>query len=860
MLEGINPVEISTYYGLNTKLSRGKLEPGFSPDTDSFHDIDLSQPGVAKTRGGSFSINQSFGEYSPDSYTKLLLHMDGANGSTSFIDSSASAHTVVRSAYNGGNLPVISTATYKFGGASGLLDGDNASPFLGGKQSFLLIADSDDFDFSGGVWTVDFWVNFNALAILQGIFSHGLHASNAMIAQAGADGKIYFSGNSISLATSTSLSAGVWNHVAIVENGNDFYIFINGVQGEHQNTATRLPNYATDFLIGEYGGSAFSANLNGYIDEFRISKGIARWTSNFTPSVNPHPNSFPLPFMPRRIHDYFKPSSNTHTMMVNGGVYVDTISVLGEATVVGSEYTDGETMDFLNYKDDVYYSNGVDPGHVFDGTSERLWGIVAPGSPPTFDVDALGPLTGDYQYSYTYYSSVTGAESSSASVFSDIHTVVNATINLKDLIASTDPQVDKIRIYRTTAGGALLLLLATINNGTTTYADSILDENLGTIELPIYNDPPGLFVGIEEWDGRIFGFEKNSTRVAWSNDEFLTPAGNGIPWESFGADNFIDFNYKVFGIKKSPNFNEIWVHTSGGIYAITRTGIAEDPYDAQIRNSTWFTISHYSITNIYNDQWFLTSTGKWMSLDSSGYLTYESYTIEPTMALANKTRYKTVQAVHYQAGAKNQFRAVYADEASQTFTKMIAANYLQRTPYDENSLRHPVWEYHNIPSTCIGIVKNSDEENVLYTGTTDGRIVRQDIGTNDDGEAIDWSMSIGWLRSSVTVDKTAFPRFVVTYFKPLGDWFFSLRTDFDFGISGGQVYQIKTVSEGDKFDIDFIFDTSVFAGEQDLIRKTTNLGGEYKYAELTWYGNTVDQTFEMHSNTLLSKEVEGFRR
>lgn len=342
-------------------------------ESSKLQNIDFDKFGSVVKRSGHLNTNSSIlGLGGIDSFTTLMLHMDGANGSTSFIDSSPSAHTIVRSAYNGGNLPVISTTKSKFGGTSGLLDGDNVSPFLGGKQSFLLIADSDDFDFSGGVWTVDFWVNFNALAIQQGIFSHGLHASNAMIAEAGSDGKIYFSGNSISLATSISLSAGVWNHVAIVENGNDFYIFINGVQGEHQSTATRLPNYATDFLIGEYGGAAFTANLNGYIDEFRISKGVARWTSNFTPLSGPYSYGQTSDTRVTGLQDYELSSGSKYLVAVVGPtVYQwNSSSINGQPTDITGNITvtPENLISSAVFRDTCLFTNGVDPPFQWNGT------------------------------------------------------------------------------------------------------------------------------------------------------------------------------------------------------------------------------------------------------------------------------------------------------------------------------------------------------------------------------------------------------------------------------------------------------------------------------------------------------------
>jgi hypothetical protein len=572
-----------------------------------------------------------------------------------------------------------------------------------------------------------------------------------------------------------------------------------------------------------------------------------------------------LAYAPKRIFDYYKPSTNAHIIIGNGGDEVFTMTVTGTKTVVGTGYTVGEIMDFVNYKDNVYYSNGTDAGRTFNGTSERLWGIVKPVSANTFAADTAGALTGAYQYTYTYYNSTTLGESSNAP-FSAVHNVVANTINLTGLVASADPQVDQKRIYRTTNGGAVFLLVATIANATTTYADNTADTALGSTEVPLYNDPPPSFLGMEEWDGRIWGFEFASTKLWYSNDEFLTPAGSGLPWESFGADNFLDYNLVVYGIKKSPNFNELWVHTSGGLYAVVPSGIAEDPYYTRIRNSSWHAISHYSILNIYNNQWFVTPSSKVISIDSSGYLNAEAYLIEPTLALANPTFLSKIQAVHYRFGNVNQYRIVYAEGVSTDFSKMLAANYLQKTPPDENFMRYPVWEYHNIASTCMAVIKNSSQQEILYTGTSDGRIKRQDIGTNDDSSAIDWSMSLGWINyligeaTSTKIYKTYLARYIVTYYRPLGSWFFNMQTNFDFGNSGGQIYSVKAEpTMGTRFDIDHIFDLSTFAGEQDLIRVPTSIGGDYHYIEFKWFGNTTDQVFEMHNSTILSKEVEGFR-
>jgi hypothetical protein len=90
-----------------------------------------------------------------DSFTKILLHMDGTNGSTTFTDSNSggSAHT-----WTAAGDAKLTTGTYKFGGASGIFDGTGI---------LSLHADSSDFTLGSGDWTVDCWFNCTAAAGAQ---------------------------------------------------------------------------------------------------------------------------------------------------------------------------------------------------------------------------------------------------------------------------------------------------------------------------------------------------------------------------------------------------------------------------------------------------------------------------------------------------------------------------------------------------------------------------------------------------------------------------------------------------------------------------------------------------------------------
>lgn len=217
-----------------------------------------------------------------DQYTKLLLHCDGADASTTFTDSATGkAITAVGTAQ-------VDTAQSKFGGASLLLNGNS---------DYLSVADSDDFYFDGN-FTIDFWVRWAGLPAsnnTMGLFTQYVDASHyiyfLLYNNAGAhydyslevyDGtqKVY-----TLVASAATPSINTWYHIAMVRNGNDFLTFQDGVQcGATVTDADPIPNFAAPFLVG-YGLSTYH---NGWLDEIRISKGIARWTGNFTPPLQPY--------------------------------------------------------------------------------------------------------------------------------------------------------------------------------------------------------------------------------------------------------------------------------------------------------------------------------------------------------------------------------------------------------------------------------------------------------------------------------------------------------------------------------------------------------------------------------------------
>lgn len=215
-----------------------------------------------------------------DSYTELLLHCDGTDASTTFTDSSSNARSVTAV----GNAQ-IDTSDSKFGGAAGLFDGTG---------DYLQLSNHADWDITGD-FTIDMWVKTDTLSGTMGLIGHGGYGSGS----GGWDLRLVNQTLVFNCYETTGLvrdgivtgnvitSTSAWYHVAAVRNGSSVVIYVDGVAAvTDASFATILANTNT-LEVAAFRHSANSGNpgfvFDGWIDELRLSKGIARWTSDFTP-------------------------------------------------------------------------------------------------------------------------------------------------------------------------------------------------------------------------------------------------------------------------------------------------------------------------------------------------------------------------------------------------------------------------------------------------------------------------------------------------------------------------------------------------------------------------------------------------
>jgi hypothetical protein len=206
-----------------------------------------------------------------DSYTSLLLHCNGADASTTFTDEAGKSMTANGDAQ-------LDTANKKFGSASGLFDGTG---------DYVSAANSADFDFSTGDWTVDYWVRRNGANATAGVYGSTTDGGDGLSIGFATDssGKIrVIWDNTEKIVSGTAITNLTWTHVAVVRSGNTVTVYRGGTaDGTDDCTGDTIASSGAGIVIGRLATNADDYYFTGHVDEIRVSKGIARWTSNFTP-------------------------------------------------------------------------------------------------------------------------------------------------------------------------------------------------------------------------------------------------------------------------------------------------------------------------------------------------------------------------------------------------------------------------------------------------------------------------------------------------------------------------------------------------------------------------------------------------
>lgn len=213
----------------------------------------------------------------------LAMHMDGADASTTFVDEKGHAVTV-----SGGAK--LSTTSPARGTACAVFDGTG---------DYLSFGDTADHELGGGSFTIEFWLKTTQTLAYAcpigrdtGTFPAGAWS---ILLNGPGSGYIQFwnasystSAAQLSPASNPAINDGAWHHVAIVRNGSAMALYKDGTSIATATWTGSIADLAAGVNIGRDQG--YSRDFNGSIDDLRITKGVARYTANFTPPTDPFPD------------------------------------------------------------------------------------------------------------------------------------------------------------------------------------------------------------------------------------------------------------------------------------------------------------------------------------------------------------------------------------------------------------------------------------------------------------------------------------------------------------------------------------------------------------------------------------------
>lgn len=204
----------------------------------------------------------------------LLSHFEGANGATTIVDEKGN-----RLAANGNAQ--LSTAFKKTGSTSAL--------FAGPGDWIQTTGNLDNFVFGTGDFTIEFSVKTSGNnRVLLDYYTSGLAGWQVYLTSGGL---LNWYTNASIKTGSIAINTNTWKDIAIVRSSGNLYFFVDGtLDGSATAHSQDLNAQIAVFAIGAQVASRNAIyDFSGYIDELRITKGVARYTASYTPTSGAFP-------------------------------------------------------------------------------------------------------------------------------------------------------------------------------------------------------------------------------------------------------------------------------------------------------------------------------------------------------------------------------------------------------------------------------------------------------------------------------------------------------------------------------------------------------------------------------------------
>jgi hypothetical protein len=218
------------------------------------------------------SITLPTAPYTSDGNTSFLLNFTNAG----IIDNTGK--NVLETVGNA----QIDTTTKKYGTGSLAFDGSG---------DWLLMSNTPDQQLGTGNFTIEFWVYLASgdTGSNRGLVAKGTSTTGFLVSLNTTE-KVVFTYTTSTITSTGSITTNAWNHIAVVREGtgsNQTKIYINGTNDGTGTVSTDF-NQTSVMYVGanRTGGDA----MKGFIDDLRITKGVARYTANFTAPTKEFPD------------------------------------------------------------------------------------------------------------------------------------------------------------------------------------------------------------------------------------------------------------------------------------------------------------------------------------------------------------------------------------------------------------------------------------------------------------------------------------------------------------------------------------------------------------------------------------------
>jgi hypothetical protein len=219
----------------------------------------------------------------------------------------------------------------------------------------ITVNDHPDVNLNGvSDWTIECWLNPDGDYSKWNVFVDKRNTAASYVCYLRlSSGVVGFYNQQGNFESSTVLTTGVWSHVAYVYRSNTLYMFVNGTQVYSNNTVV-IPADTGNLSIGETNAAFTGEQYKGYIDDLRITKGLARYTSNFTSPSTALPTSAGGP-----SSQIAYTTPGTYNWVAPAGVTSVSVVAVGAGSSASGYFGIGGAGGALAYKNNIPVSPGT---------------------------------------------------------------------------------------------------------------------------------------------------------------------------------------------------------------------------------------------------------------------------------------------------------------------------------------------------------------------------------------------------------------------------------------------------------------------------------------------------------------------